>query len=144
MTSCIVGTKVSIINKAKDDKSITVHYPADFRFPIAIKGANNDSLPVYDVSKTENSVTSHDYYRYPAKVHITTLDTLRRTFSFTLKTGYEWILQDTYPTVSPAFGLLFIIDHTDTVKFNRSGTFFKKQPKIGKGGKWMYRIMDNK
>jgi hypothetical protein len=71
MTSCIVGTKVSIINKAKDDKSITVHYPTNFRFPITLKGENQDSLPGYDISKTENSVTSHDYYRYPAKVHIT-------------------------------------------------------------------------
>jgi hypothetical protein len=143
LTSCLVGTRVSIINKAKDDKSITVHYPANFRFPITLRGENQDSLPGYDISKTENSITSHDYYKYPAKVHITTLDTMSRTFSFNLKKGYELILQDTYPTVTPAFGLLFIIDYTDTVKFDRSGAFFKKHPKMGKGGRWIYRIIDD-
>jgi len=143
ITSCIVGTEVAVINKSKTDKNITVHYPADFRFPVSIKGNGKDSLNAYDISKTENAITTRDYYRYPVKVHISSLDTLNRTYSFTLKTGYKLILQDVYPTVTPAFGQVFIIDNTDTVMFDRSRKFFKKSPKMGKGGSWKYTITDD-
>jgi len=126
-----------------NDKSITVHYPADFRFPFPINGGDKDSLQAFDISKTENSLTSRDYYRHPVKVHIQSLDTVARTYSFILKANHKLILQDTYPTVSPVFGQVFIINHTDTVKLDRNGKFFKKYPRRGKGGSWIYEITDS-
>jgi hypothetical protein len=143
MASCVVGTQVSIINRTMSDKSVTVYYPANFRFPIPIKGGNNDSLQAYDISQTENSITTRDYYRYPVKVHITMLDTVAKTYSFILKPKYKLILQDTYPTVSPPFGQVFVIDLIDTVQLDKSGKFFKKYPKLGKGGRWTYEITDD-
>jgi hypothetical protein len=36
------------------------------------------------------------------------------------------VLQETYPTITPAFGHRFIIDGKDTVTLNRGGAFVKR------------------
>src|SRR5687768_15725355 len=92
LSSCIYGTRVGIHNKSTEDKTIQVHYPAGFRFPL--QGMNKDSLPGYDHTLTGNAVTSYDHYRYPVRLPIVALDTVARTYSFTLKAKHEVVLQE--------------------------------------------------
>ena len=140
--SCIVGTDVSITNKTKTEKSIHASYPAHAPSPIFRKDKRSDSLQGYDISETEHAITSRDYYRYPVRIPIECSDTSARTFSFTLKPGHKVFLMNQYPSASPAFGSVFIIDKRDTLVLEKKGRFFKKRPKRGKGGSWTYIIKD--
>lgn len=140
LSSCIVGTKVAIHNKSGTDKNIQAHYPAGTRPAFHTSGGHNPSLRGYDHTLTEGAITSRDWYRYPVIIPVASLDTVARTYWFTLKAGHQVILAEGYPSFVPQFGQWFLIDGKDTIVLDRKGTFFKKRPKLGKGGNWTYSI----
>ena len=126
------------------DKNIRVIYPADFKLPINTKDRTNDSLLTYDHTMTDNTISTRDYYRYPVKTAILSLDTFNRTYSFKLKARHEVIIESRWPASVPTYGQIFIIDNSDTVELKRHGKNFKKTPKLILGGSWTYTINDDK
>ena len=142
--SCDPGIGVVISNKSRVDKNIRVIYPATYKFPINTKDRTNDSLQTYDHTLTENTISTRDYYRYPVKVPLLSLDTVNRTYSFNLKARHEVIIESRWPASLPTFGQIFIIDNIDTIKLIRHGKYFKKRPKLILGGSWTHTINDDK
>ncbi len=114
-------------------------YPAHFRLPINRIDRTNDSLLTYDHTLTDNAISTRDYYRYPVKIPILSLDTVNRTYSFNLKANHEVIVESRWSVSTPTYGQMFIIDNLDTVELKKQGKIFKKR-----GGSWTYIINDNK
>ena len=142
--SCDPGIGVVISNKSKVGKTIRVIYPENFKLPINTKGRTNDSLQTYDHTLTDNTISTRDYFRYPIKIPLLSLDTVNRTYSFNLKAKHEIIIESRWPASLPTYGQIFIIDNSDTVKLIRHGKDFKKRPKLMLGGSWTYTITDDK
>ena len=142
LISCDPGIGVVISNKSKVDKSIRVIYPENFKLPINTKDRTSDSLQTYDHTFTDNTVSARDYYRYPVKIPVLSLDTVNRTYSFNLKAKHEAIIESRWPASFPTFGQIFIIENSDTIRLIRHGKDFKKRPKLMLGGSWTHTIID--
>lgn len=141
ITFCsLAQVSVIINNKSGFDKNITVTYPANFKMPISESERMNDSLTTYDHTLTDNTITVRDYYRYPTKTPILTLDTALRTYSFILKAKHEVVVEFRNKATAPTFGQTFMIDNAGIIELKRHGKDFKKSPKLLPGGSWTYTI----
>jgi hypothetical protein len=129
--SCYTPTQVKIENKSSVNKNIKVHYPESYQPP-------HDSLPGYDHELTDNAISIRDYYRYPVRTSVLSLDTVNRTYEFVIRPKHEVIIESFYPSRRPTYGQVFIIDNTDTVTLDRKRKDFTKR-----GGVWSYAIKDS-
>jgi len=140
LCSCDPAIGVSLQNKTTTNKTITVIYPANFKFPGDSGSTQNnfclrDSVKTFDLADKEN-------YLHPFIVPMLTKDTVARTYSFVLRPNYSATVESHFLAALPTFGQVFIINHTDTVKFIRNGKDFVKKPKLMLGGSWTHTIKD--
>ena len=142
ITASISWSQVSVIidNKSKVEKNIRVYYPSNFKMPIDESLGANDSLKTYDHTLTDNTISVRDYYRYPSKTPILSLDTIVRIYSFNLKAKHEVVVEFRQQKNVPTYGQVFIINNVDTIEIKKHGKVFKKEPKLLPGGSWVYTI----
>ena len=141
--SCDPGIGVVISNKSRVDRNIRVIYPENFMFSTETINQTIDSLQSYDHTLTDNTISTRDYYRYPLKIPLLSLDTVNRTYSFNLKAKHDVIIERRWPATLPTFGQIFIIDNADTIKLINHGKDFRKRPKLMLGGTWTHTIRED-
>jgi hypothetical protein len=132
-SSCYYPAQVVIHNKSGAAKNIRVSYPSGYRVI-----TDNDSLPGYDHTLTDDAFSSRDYHRYGVHIPLENLDTVNKTFSFCLKDKHQVIVETTWPASALPWGQLFIINEIDTVILKRKSSDFKKR-----GGSWTYIMKGN-
>jgi len=139
-SSCDPAIGVALQNKTATDKTIKVIYPANFKFP-GDSGSSQYNFCLRDSVKTFD-MADKDNYLHPFLVPMLAKDTIARTYSFVLKSGYSATVESRFLAALPTFGQIFIIDQTDTVELKRDGKDFVKKPKLLIGGSWTHSIKD--
>jgi hypothetical protein len=137
MGSCWEPMQVVINNKSAVDQDIHVKYPPNSRLVIDGIPHVNDTLQAYDHTLTANAISTRDYFRYPVKIAVQSLDTINRTYFIQLKAKHQVVVEARRKASALPWGQLFIMDNTDTVELRRRGGAFKKR-----GGSWTYVIQD--
>lgn len=128
--SCYYPAQVVLHNESGADKIIHVLYPASHRLITA-----TDSLQAYDHTLTANEFSTRDYYRYGLTIPLENIDTVSRSYSFSLKNKHEVIIESSWPVSTLPWGQSFIINGSDTIVLQRKGKWFKRR-----GGIWSFII----
>lgn len=143
LTSCDPGVAVVISNRSARDQKIQVFYKDPFALIFDPRDSTPDSLSAYRLSANKKEMNSRDYYKYPIRCPILSLDTIARSYYFVARAGYKIIVESKWLASTPVFGQKFIIDGGDTLELIRHGHDFRKRPKFGLGGDWEHTIDDN-
>ena len=121
LLSCNQGTAIVITNSSSTDKTLRV------TFPTSVQLLNRqDSLQAWDLSNTENDISTREKYRYSLKIPAI-VDTSSKTLFFTLKSGHE-VTAFGHLTQRSTIEKTFVVSDADTLEYER------------KGGCWTYII----
>src|SRR5688572_22878660 len=112
--SCATGDAIIIKNKSGSDKNIIINYPTGFSFP-----ANPDSLQAWDLTNTENLVSTKDIYRNNLKIPATPASS-GKGWTFMLKARHEVTVLGK-PTHRNTIKNTLVLSNYDTLKVDRSG-----------------------